>query len=126
MYKRQVLASFGKEAGYGPTLASALDNVLGVTDGDDSFVDPTDPAEPGTPDPDTGGNGGSQPGTLGDVESLLEQAEDKFTEAEAALQDGDLQGYADAQEEARDLVAQALEAAGAQAPSSEGSPDGRQ
>jgi uncharacterized membrane protein (UPF0182 family) len=123
---RYVLASFGKEAGYGPTLASALDNVLGVTDGDDSFVDPTDPAEPGTPDPDTGGNGGSQPGTSGDVESLLEQAEDKFTEAEAALQDGDLQGYADAQEEARDLVAQALEAAGAQAPSSEGSPDGRQ
>jgi hypothetical protein len=47
------------------------------------------------------------------VESLLQQAEAKFTEAEKALQKGDLQGYADAQSEARELVERALEAAGA-------------
>ena len=42
-------------------------------------------------------------------------AEDAFTEAEQALQDGDLAGYADATERARDLISQALEAAGATA-----------
>ena len=46
---------------------------------------------------------------------LLQQAEDAFTEAEQALQDGDLAGYADATERARDLISQALEAAGATA-----------
>jgi len=110
---RYVLASFGKEAGYGSTLASALDNVLGVTDSEDSVVDPGDPAEPGTPGEPTDPPGPG--GGTGDVQSLLEQAEAKFTEAEAALQDGDLQGYADAQAEARDLVARALERAGAAA-----------
>ena len=112
---RYVLASFGKEAGYGPTLASALDNVLGVTDSDDSLANPDDPAEPGGADDGQGQPpepGGQLPG---DVQSLLEQADEKFTEAEAALQDGDLQGYADAQQEARDLVAEALEKAGAAA-----------
>ena len=101
---RFVLVSFGKEVGYGPTLASALDNVLGVTDAGESVTDPDDPPpgeQPTTPPP---GNA--------TVASLLGQAESKFEEAEQALQDGDLQGYADAQAEARDLVERALQAAG--------------
>ena len=44
---RYVLVSFGKDVGYGPTLASALNDVLGITDGDEPFGDPGDPAEPG-------------------------------------------------------------------------------
>lgn len=132
---RYVLASFGKEAGFGPTLASALDNVLGVTSSDESLVDPDDPAEPSTPgtpdgDPDAGpvdpdapadpgGPGG--PGVSDDVAALLEQAEQKFIEAEQALQDGDFAAYGVAQEEARDLVAEALESAGT-APSPDADP----
>ena len=48
-----------------------------------------------------------------DVQALLKKAEQKFTEAEAALQNKDLQGYADATAQARDLVAQALKEAAA-------------
>ena len=47
----------------------------------------------------------------GDVRALLQQAEEKFQEAERALQQGDLSGYAEASEAARELVEQALEAA---------------
>jgi len=97
---RFVLVSFGKEVGYGPTLTSALDNVLGVTDGEGPILEP---------DP---GDGPSLPGS---VKALLEKAEAKFLEAERALQKGDLQAYADAQEEARVLVERALETAGASA-----------
>jgi uncharacterized membrane protein (UPF0182 family) len=91
---RYVLASFGKEAGYGTTLKAALDNVLGVTT-------PSTPEEPGTQNPGKG--------TLPkSVEQLLTRAEAQFAKAEAALQDGDLQGYAAAQQKARELVAKAL------------------
>ena len=96
---RFVLVSFGKEVGYGPTLTSALDDVLGVTDGEGSVID--------TPTP------GDGPGPSGTVKTLLERAEAKFLEAEAALQKGNLQGYAAAQEEARVLVERALQVAGA-------------
>ena len=104
---RFVLVSFGKEVGYGPTLASALDNVLGVTDAGESVTDPDDPAEPPPGEQPT-----TPPPGNATVASLLGQAESKFEEAEQALQDGDLQGYADAQAEARDLVERALQAAG--------------
>ncbi|HJQ87715.1 MAG TPA: UPF0182 family protein, partial [Propionibacteriaceae bacterium] len=120
---RYVLVSFGKDVGYGPTLASALNDVLGITDGDEQFGDPDDPAEPGVPEePDEPGQPGG-PGVSDDVASLLEEAEQAFAEAEQALQEGDFAAYGEAQERARDLVAQALEAAGASAsPSPEPSP----
>ncbi|MGH3370028.1 MAG: UPF0182 family protein, partial [Nocardioidaceae bacterium] len=97
---RYVLVSFGKEVGFGPTLTAALDDVLGEIDPGNEPVD-----EPGPV-------GDGEPGVPGDVESLLRQAEQAFTAAERALQDGDLAAYAEATERARDLVAQALEAAG--------------
>jgi uncharacterized membrane protein (UPF0182 family) len=111
---RYVLVSFGKDVGFGPTLAAALDDVLGITGTDQSLSD----GETGN------GNGNPPPSGQplpGDIESLLQQAEAKFAEAEQALQSGDLQGYADAQQEARDLVEQALELAGA-SPSAKPSP----
>jgi len=101
---RYVLVSFGKEVGFGPTLTAALDDVLGE-------IDPTNEpvGEPGgQPQPE----GEEEAPVAGDVEALLREAEEAFTEAEQALQDGDLAAYADATERARDLVAQALEAAG--------------
>ena len=109
---RYVLVSFGKEVGFGSTLASALESVLGSTSGsvdpDDPPADPDAPADPPA-DPD---QPPADPNLPEDVQSLLSQAEAKFEEAEAALQEGDLQGYADAQAEARALVQRALEQAG--------------
>ncbi len=90
----------------GSTLTAALNDVLGITTPEDSV----DPAE----NPDLGGvpsTGPSAP-VSGDVRELLQQAEDKFVEAEQALRDGDLNGYAEASQEARDLVQQAIEEAG--------------
>ncbi len=105
---RYVLASFGKEVGIGTTLTGALNDVLGQINPDNESVAGPETGTPpdGTP---------SKPAS-GDVQALLQQAEDAFTEAEKALQDGDLKGYADATERARDLVAQALEAAGVTTP----------
>jgi uncharacterized membrane protein (UPF0182 family) len=111
---RYALVSFGNDVGYGPTLASALDDVLGVTGSDDSL------AAPGEGQGDTGeqgGGDGEQGGQVtGDVSSLLSQAEEAFAEAEQALQDGDLAGYAEANQRARDLVEQALQSAGVAPP----------
>jgi hypothetical protein len=47
----------------------------------------------------------------GSVAELLAQADEKFQEAEEALRDGDLAAYQLAIDEARELVAQAAEAA---------------
>jgi uncharacterized membrane protein (UPF0182 family) len=97
-----VLASFGDNVGYGSSLAEALDVVLGEESG---IADAGDAGDAGT------GGGAGQPGAPTDqaVEDLLNAAEDKFTEAETALRNNDLAGYQQAIQEARDLVAQALE-----------------
>jgi uncharacterized membrane protein (UPF0182 family) len=103
---RYVLVSFGEDVGIGSTLTAALDDVLGITTPDQSV-------EPGTTPPPSGGptdGGGQVPDS---VRSLLRQAEAKFTEAEPALQNGDLAGYQAATNEAKDLVQQALDAAAA-------------
>jgi uncharacterized protein len=90
-----VLASFGDNVGYGSSLAEALDVVVG----EDSGVQDT-----------TGsGTGGTPVPANQDVNDLLNRAEDKFAQAEAALRDNDLAGYQKAINQARQLVAQALE-----------------
>ncbi len=102
-----VLASFGKEVGIGPTLSGALDDVLSRASGDGS-----------TPIDNGSGTGtGSGTGSGGDTQNLpvaalrlLQQADQKFTEADTALKAGDLEGYAKAVEEARALVQRALTA----------------
>jgi hypothetical protein len=101
---RYVLVSFGEDVGIGSTLTAALDDVLGITTPEESV----DPAQ----NPDLGGEPGTGSPVSGDVRALLQQAEDKFVEAERALRDGDLTGYAEASQEARDLVQQALAEAG--------------
>jgi uncharacterized protein len=104
---RYVLVSFGEKVGIGNTLTEALNDVLGLA-----------PDAGGT---DTGGDTGGSASTGGgavssDVRQLLQQAENKFAAAQKALQSGDLQGYAKAQAEARDLVKQAIVAAGKATP----------
>ncbi|MGY2875893.1 uncharacterized protein ACVW00_003083 [Marmoricola sp. URHA0025 HA25] len=101
---RFVLVSFGTDVGVGPTLTAALDDVLGKA--------PT-PAAPGTPTPGgTTGNGGTGDNTQLPTKALklLQQADAKFAEADAALKNGDLKGYADAVQQGRDLVEQAINA----------------
>ncbi|MGA9749053.1 MAG: UPF0182 family protein [Nocardioides sp.] len=104
---RYVLVSFGDDVGIGSTLTAALDDVLGITTPEES-VDPDNNPDLGTDPGDGSGDGGGP--VNDDVRALLEQAEEKFVEAEQALTDGDLNGYAEATQEARDLLAQALSA----------------
>ncbi|MCW2760171.1 MAG: hypothetical protein JWR85_372 [Marmoricola sp.] len=101
---RFVLTSFGRDVGIGPTLSASLDDVLGLTGGD-------------TPTPTDGSDGGTGTPRPGDTQDLpvaalrlLQQADDKFAEADAALKAGDLEGYATAVNEARALVQRALTA----------------
>jgi uncharacterized membrane protein (UPF0182 family) len=97
---RFVLVSFGSDVGVGSTLSAALDDVLGTTPGTTT---------PGTNPPDNTGTGTN--GTLPTKAlKLLQQADAKFREADAALKSGDLQGYATAVDEGRKLVEQALAA----------------
>jgi uncharacterized membrane protein (UPF0182 family) len=102
-----VLVSFGKEVGIGPTLSSALDDVISRAAGTGAT-----PVDNGSGD--SGTSGGS---TGGDTQNLpvaalrlLQQADEKFTEADAALKAGDLEGYATAVDEARALVQRAITA----------------
>ena len=106
-----VLVSFGKEVGIGPTLSSALDDVISRASGSGST-----PIDSGSAGPDTGGTTGGDT-TGGDTQNLpiaalrlLQQADAKFTEADDALKAGDLKGYAAAVDEARALVQRALTA----------------
>ncbi len=93
-----VLASFGRNAGYGTTLREAVDDVLGLTPG----AEPEPEPDPGKPD---------EPITSGSVLSLLRQADAKFAQAETALKAGNLGRYARLNKEAQDLINQALRAA---------------
>jgi uncharacterized protein len=93
-----VLVSFGDKVGIGPTLQGALNVVLGVT-GNET---PETPETPQTP-----GGGGTLPTQ---ALQLLQQADVKFRQADAALKAGDLAGYAKAINDGRDLVRQALAA----------------
>jgi uncharacterized protein len=99
-----VLVSFGDKVGIAPTLAEALEDVTGAS---------TTPATPVTP-PEPGGTGSEPTGPTTELPTaafeLLQQADVKFREADAALKSGDLQGYADAVEEGRKLVERALDA----------------
>ncbi|HEU5043439.1 MAG TPA: UPF0182 family protein [Nocardioidaceae bacterium] len=102
---RYVLASFGQKVGFGSTLNAALDDVLGTS----IFG-----GQPGGGPAPSGGP--IPPGTSETVTQLLQQAQAKFEQAQAALKRGDLQGYAAAEAAAQSLVKQALQAAEAGSP----------
>jgi uncharacterized membrane protein (UPF0182 family) len=97
-----VLVSFGKEVGIGPTLSGALDDLLSRVSGDTGTGDTTG---------DTGGTtGGDKQDLPVAALRLLQQADEKFTEADTALKAGNLEAYAKAVAEARALVERALAA----------------
>jgi uncharacterized membrane protein (UPF0182 family) len=104
---RYVLVSYNENVGIGETLIEALEAALGV----DGTIDPVEPPDPGEPDP-----GEPDPGTgtpEQQIARLLAQAQAAFDAADAAYEEGDLGGYQDKVNEARDLIAQALEIADA-------------
>jgi uncharacterized membrane protein (UPF0182 family) len=106
---RYVLVSYNENVGIGETLIDALAAALGV-DPDDAG-DPTEPNEPTEPPPD---DGEPEPGTgtpEEQIAALLAQAQAAFDAADAAYEEGDLGGYQENVNEARDLIAQALEIA---------------
>ena len=112
-----VLASFGKNAGYGNSLTEALNDVLqsgSITDpeasGDDDGSEDSED-DPGKK-PDKGESG---PQTPPDVIDLLRQADQKYAEAEAALTAGNTVKWARLTAQAEALVQDALEAAEANA-----------
>jgi uncharacterized membrane protein (UPF0182 family) len=104
-----VLASFGRNAGYGTSLTAALNDVLasGAITGEDTGVEGEEEDPPG------GGGQGGDPGaeTPPDVLDLLVQADEKYAEAQAALEDGNTVKWARATREAEALVQEALQAA---------------
>lgn len=104
-----VLVSFGREVGIGATLSDALSDVLARSGGNTPATPNTPPATPGTPTtpPSTPGTGGKLP-----VKAIqaLQEADQKFTEADKALKAGDLATYAKLVKEGQDLVRQAIEA----------------
>ncbi len=95
---RFVLTSFGRDVGIGSTLSQSLKDVLGAE---------ASPTPPGSTDPGGTTSGDSQNLPVKALR-LLQQADDKFAEADKALKTGDLQGYAKAVGEARSLVERAL------------------
>ncbi|HEY8455459.1 MAG TPA: UPF0182 family protein [Actinopolymorphaceae bacterium] len=100
---RLVLASFGGGIGVGPTLQDALDMVFegdaGVSTGE------TEEPQGETPPDDQ-----PSPPSSDEVARHLAAARQAFEDAEAALRDGDLQGYAEAVERAQEAVARAEQA----------------
>jgi uncharacterized membrane protein (UPF0182 family) len=94
-----VLASFGKNVGFGKTLDEALRVALGLEEGSTE----TDPGtDPGTETPATPATPGGQTAS-----QLLDQASDYYEQAQKALKDGDLALY----QQRMDQVGQAVAAA---------------
>ncbi len=102
---RYVVTSFGDEVGIGTNLSEALDDVLDSSGGDSTPPPEEGGGEDPAPDPDPAPSGDPLPE---EALALLQQADEKFAEADQALQDGDLTGYSEAVDEARALVERAL------------------
>jgi uncharacterized membrane protein (UPF0182 family) len=99
---RFIAVSFGDTVGVGVTLQEAIFNVLDMSDSTPPVTPPNgEPQPPGEPT-----------GTLSQqVLKLLERADSQFRQADAALTEGDVAGYAEHTKNAERLVNQALEKA---------------
>ncbi len=103
-----VLASFGRNAGYGTSLTEALTDVLRNSSGNilpEPLPEP-DPDPSGTPTPTP-----TPDGDPNDVLNLLRLADAKFAQADEALREGDTVAWARLTKEGEALVERALRAA---------------
>ena len=101
---RYVLVSYRDQVGIGETLIEALGDALGVDVTDEETDNPGDPGDPTEP-PDPEGTPEEQ------IAALLAQAQQALEDAQTALENGDLAGYQDKNEEAAGYIADALEIA---------------
>ena len=100
-----VRVSYGDKVGIGETLRGAIANALGVDDEGPSVT-----PEP-SPDPD-GGEQDPDQDRDARIRALLAEAESKFTEADEAQRAGNTVKWARLNEEARDLIEEAIQLAG--------------
>jgi uncharacterized protein len=96
---KQIVVSFDGEIVMRESLNEALNVIFGDTG---ATVEPVDPGTT-TPPPTTA------PGEMPEVAALLDQAQQAFDDANVALRDGDLAGYAEKVQLAQDLVSQAAD-----------------
>ena len=113
---RFVLVSYEGRVGIDETLRGAIEDALTASPSDGSEETQEEPTEEPTEQPteepaeqptETPGENPT-PGGDASVGELLQQAEDKFAEADAAQQEGDTVRWAQLMEEGRDLVDQAV------------------
>jgi uncharacterized membrane protein (UPF0182 family) len=98
---RRVFAYYGQNVGYAPTLQGALDQVfVGLTP-------PSTAPAPGAP----GGSGGSTGKASAAVLKFVQQAEQFYQQAQAALKRGDFAAYGTLQNELKTALANAQKAA---------------
>jgi uncharacterized protein len=125
---RYVLVSYKGGVGLGTTLQEALETA--ITNADES--DGTDPSDSASPSPSPSESPSESPSSTptststaspGSVEDLLDQAQQEFLLADAALEAGDLATYQEHISKGRDLVQQALDAQGGGSGSGSPSPE---
>jgi uncharacterized protein len=107
---RYVAVSFGQDrVGVGETLGEALYDVLGLEGPPPDTEDDPGGADGG--EEQQGNAGGNEPtGTVDEqIRDLLDQADQAFSDAQDALDAGDLQGYQEANDQAQSLIEQAIE-----------------
>ncbi|WP_311257741.1 UPF0182 family protein [Microbacterium sp. WCS2018Hpa-9] len=98
---QKVLVAFGDKVAFEDTLTAALDTLFG---GDAGAAGGDDQVEPTEPDPDTG-EVPTEPTTPTDVEAeALAAAQQALTDREAALKEGDLTKFAEADKRLTDAV----------------------
>ncbi|WP_431073548.1 UPF0182 family protein [Microbacterium phyllosphaerae] len=98
---QKVLVAFGDKVAFEDTLTAALDTLFG---GDAGATGGDDQVEPTEPDPDTG-EVPTEPTTPTDAEAeALAAAQQALTDREAALKEGDLTKFAEADKRLTDAV----------------------
>ncbi|MGJ0387682.1 UPF0182 family membrane protein [Microbacterium sp. CGR1] len=98
---QKVLVAFGDKVAFEDTLTAALDTLFG---GDAGATGGDDQVEPTAPDPDTG-EVPTEPTTPTDAEAeALAAAQQALTDREAALKEGDLTKFAEADKRLTDAV----------------------
>ena len=96
---KRVVVSFNGQIEMADSLAETLELIFGASDGPEEPGEPGEPTDPGTEPP---------PEVPGEVADLLAAADEAFLRADEFLTAGDLAGYAEAVEEARGLIEQAI------------------
>src|SRR5690606_25111934 len=119
---QKVLVTFGDSIAFEDTLTAALDEIFGGdsgASGGDEEVEPVDPDD-GTstpPEQDDSDDGtvdeGTTPGAPADArEAALADAQQALSDREAALKDGDLTKFAEADKRLTDAITELLELEG--------------